>query len=158
MRQKVANNAMLDLLTPTEFQSGINELIQKLSQQARFVRPINSKQAVIAAAPYFDIPFSPANGFLWELKWLQISSGAGSTITAGVYLNDITSQANLIAVYTQAPNSVPLLFPSKTFVLTGADVLHVIGLTNAGLIDQSSVTAQIGCVEVPIHHEAQLLL
>lgn len=157
MKQKVANNAMLDLLTPTEFQSGINELVQSLSHNARFVRPIDSRQVVLANPPYVDIKFGPANGFLWELKWLQIASG-GSTAVFGLYLNDVTSQANLIGVYTQAPNSTPLLFPSKTFVLTGNDVLHVIGLTNTGLVDGASVSAQLGCVEVPILHEAQLLL
>src|SRR6266702_908920 len=158
MQQRIANGAMLELLTPTEFKSGINELLQSLSMNARFIRPINSQQAVIANAPYVDIQFEPPSGFLWELKWLQIASGAGSTAQFGVYLNDVTSPANLIAIYTQAAGSVPLLFPSKTFILTGNDVLHVIGWTDTGLLNGSSVTAQLGCVEVPILHEAQLLL
>lgn len=158
MRQKVHNNAMLDLLTPTEFSHGIDSLIKKLSYNARFVRSLSTLDALSGqnqSSPtgVFNTVIGPPEGFLWSVMKLTVDTGGAGKWQG--YVNNVTP-ANIVTATVDPTVSPTVEFGKAQLLLHSSDKLII---ANAGAGAPSyPVAVMVHAIEVPNHHEAQLLV
>src|SRR5882762_3310254 len=127
MKQKIHNNAMLELLTPTEYTHGIDTLVKKLSYNARYVRVLTQTETNGAnqadAAGNFAVVANPPDGFLWSVMKITVDAGPANTAKWVAYINEVKAVA---ALTPQQDATTPSPSFSKSQVLLHSGDLLII--------------------------------
>lgn len=155
----------LDILAPDEYNSGVNKLLTALGQNAKFRRVTGTVTSLSSSGSNPAVTMGPDPGFIWELKW-AVFSAPGAT-QFHIVMNDTVppnSPLNFVGVSLAATQIgvafgswLSNTFPDRTVIIQPEDriSLYAGGATlPAGTVSM----CQLGVVEVPVGHEAQLLL
>jgi hypothetical protein len=127
-----------------------DKILHHLGKNARFTRVL--KSATVIAAGVFTINIQVPDGFLWDLRWFQTDNAH----PVNLYLNN-ANPLNFIAQTTNAGAVAPVTFPAKTYVIHSGETL-VLSNGDAASTVGGNVNVALGIIEVPVMHEAQLLL
>jgi hypothetical protein len=127
----------------------MDALLARLGKNATFNRAIAG--GTTDGSGNFRFTIGPPTGFIWSIRWMQWS---GHTGNINMYIGD-NSSLNLIGQNFGA-NTSAQTFPSETFLVYAPDQ-YVFTQGNISSDINSQINVQLGVVQVPFGHEAQLL-
>lgn len=155
MRTKLRPGEMIETITEHELRDHLERnndiLLEKLGKNARFIRHVANVQA--DANGNFTLKLGPPDGFIWDVRGIVCASSATTTLF-GVYYNDASSLVNVIM--PDAGLNELFTFSKQVIVHSSETLVFVQGTTSAGA--NAFVSVRLDIIEVPVSHEAQLLL
>lgn len=137
--------------TIDEYIDPVNQLLAKLGKNARFQRGVF--QVTSDAAGTFTIQEGPNDGFMWAVLLVTVDPG-NATGTYNLYVNGTSPVSQVTNVLAGLQT---VTFSKSQLVLKGNDKLIVKSGAVASAIGYP-VGLAVHAIEVPIAHEAQLLL
>lgn len=149
--QKVAPGGMLEIPSLKEIHAPMDHLLTMLGRNARFHRAV-IQQPVSDTAGNWQLQAGPQDGFMWAVMLVAVDPGlaTGSWL---LYVND-PKPSNLVSPTVVGPNVA--LYGKSQLILKSNDVLIAKSVIVGGVSYPVAMT--LHCIEVPVEHEAQLLL
>lgn len=149
-RYAIHAGTVLEIPTIEDIIDPISGMLKSLGKNARFIRHINTTLASATGA--WSLNFTVPQGFMWMVTTVTVDPG-NTTGTWQGYVNSVTP-INLV-LNTQTGNVV-YAYGKSQCILKSDDTLILNSV--AAAVNNYSVGAMVQAIEVPIGHEAQLLI